>query len=78
MRLFVFYLSQGLVRVCETETMEILIWCEKTYIVTDKRMHMLGIGKILKIKLYKQHTGKSIRRFAGIYAYCRYLIDRKW
>ena len=24
------------------------------------------------------HTGKCIRRFAGIYAYCRYSIDRKW
>ena len=22
------------------------------------------------------HTGKCIRRFAGIYAYCRYFIDR--
>ena len=24
------------------------------------------------------HTGKCIRRFGGIYAYCRYIIDRKW
>ena len=24
------------------------------------------------------HTGKCIRRFAGICAYCRYFIDRKW
>ena len=24
------------------------------------------------------NTGKCIRRFAGIYAYCRYFIDRKW
>ena len=24
------------------------------------------------------HTGKCIRRFAGIYACCRYFIDRKW
>ena len=24
------------------------------------------------------HTGKCIRRFAGIYVYCRYFIDRKW
>ena len=24
------------------------------------------------------HTGKCIRRFGGIYAYCRYLKDRKW
>ena len=26
----------------------------------------------------KFHTGKCICRFAGIYAYCRYSIDRKW
>ena len=26
----------------------------------------------------QQHTGKCIRRFGGIYAYCRYFIDRKW
>ena len=25
-----------------------------------------------------RHTGKYIRRFGGIYAYCRYFIDRKW
>ena len=25
-----------------------------------------------------QHTGKCIRRFGGINAYCRYFIDRKW
>ena len=24
------------------------------------------------------YTGKCIRRFGGIYAYCRYFIDRKW
>ena len=24
------------------------------------------------------HTGKCIRRFSGIYTYCRYFIDRKW
>ena len=23
------------------------------------------------------HTGKCIRRFGGIYAYCRFLIDQK-
>ena len=23
-------------------------------------------------------TGKCIRRFGGIYAYCRYFIDQKW
>ena len=29
-------------------------------------------------KYGRYHTGKCIRRFAGIYAYCRYFIDRKW
>ena len=24
------------------------------------------------------YTGKCIRRFGGMYAYCRYFIDRKW
>ena len=24
------------------------------------------------------HTGKCIRRFGGIYAYCRYFIGRRW
>ena len=27
---------------------------------------------------YLLHTGKCIHRSAGIYAYCRYFIDRKW
>ena len=32
----------------------------------------------LKLSLSLLHTGKCIHRFAGIYAYCRYFIDRKW
>ena len=28
--------------------------------------------------VYQVHTGKCIRRFGGIYACCRYFIDRKW
>ena len=27
---------------------------------------------------YLTHTGNCIRRFGGIYTYCRYFIDRKW
>ena len=27
---------------------------------------------------YGYHIGKCIRRFGGIYAYCRYFIYRKW
>ena len=33
---------------------------------------------VLSKLLYVLDTGKCIRRFAGIYAYCRYFIDRKW
>ena len=29
------------------------------------------------ITLGPDHTGKCIRRFGGIYTYCRYFIDRK-
>ena len=35
-------------------------------------------GEIISICSQDIHTGKSLRRFAGIYAYCRYFIDRKW
>ena len=28
--------------------------------------------------IFQPHTGQCIRRFGGIYAYCRYFIDRKW
>ena len=31
----------------------------------------------LRTKELNAHTGKCIRRFAGINAYCRYFIDRK-
>ena len=34
--------------------------------------------EFLEILTYFYHTGKCIRRFGGIYAYCRYFIDRKW
>ena len=30
------------------------------------------------VKVHVNHTGKCIRRFGGIYLYCRYFIDRKW
>ena len=35
------------------------------HVVTDLRLDII-------------HTGKCIRRFGGIYAYCRYFIDRMW
>ena len=28
--------------------------------------------------IHLNHTGKCIRRFGGIYAYCRYFINWKW
>ena len=31
-----------------------------------------------KLHVRYNHTGKCICRFGGIYAYCRYLKDRKW
>ena len=31
-----------------------------------------------KNKKFGEHTGKCIRRFAGIYAYCPYFIERMW
>ena len=36
------------------------------------------MGFVILMSLRYLHTGKCIRRFAGIYAYCRYFIDRKW
>ena len=36
-----------------------------------------GIGRAIG-RRFHDHTGKCIRRFGGIYAYCRYFIDRKW
>ena len=38
-----------------------------------------GAKKVITVRLpCGIHTGKCIRRFGGIYAYCRYFIDRKW
>ena len=42
------------------------------YVLSKASAMVTGVGSDLK------HTGKCIRRFAGIYAYCRYFIDRKW
>ena len=53
----------------------------------NNRQYFFGLhnskNNILKlmikfIRLLLNHTGKCIRRFGGIYAYCRYFIDRKW
>ena len=51
-------------------------------IQTKLIMHALYSSIYLQSKLMKtllqQHNGKCIRRFGGIYACCRYFIDRKW
>ena len=45
-----------------------------TYPITEVKMYRLIQWHLC---VYRGHTGKCIRRFAGIYVYCRYLIDRK-
>ena len=38
-----------------------------------------GLSATSRLKgVFFYHTDKCIRRFGGIYAYCRYFIDRKW
>ena len=34
------------------------------------------ITQLFELKFHMEHTGKCICGFAGIYAYCRYFIDR--
>ena len=51
--------------------------------VTVKKYWQFLLTTILLImtaygREYPNRTGKCIRQFAGIYAYCRYFIDRKW
>ena len=49
--------------------------------VSDPRPSIPGIldgKKTYQVSTMHYHTGKCIRRFGGIYAYCRYFIDRKW
>ena len=41
-----------------------------------KKCDFFHFLKMRKIKFQIFHIGKCIRRFAGIYAYCRYFIDR--
>ena len=58
-----------------TSTLQVLNICLLTFVLNRymliyKLLHKKGTRLI--------HTGKCIRRFAGIYAYDRYFIDRKW
>ena len=45
-----------------------------------QRQYMIIKSKSNKgsTKIAHYHTGKCICRFAGIYVFCRYFIDRKW
>ena len=43
------------------------------------RISLYSVKREMVIRVYiHHHTGKCIRRFGGIYAYCLYFIDRKW
>ena len=83
------YLSPRLVRVCEIKKLkirEIPIWCGRKLFLA----HRIRISDILlwdrnmlsypgcHVRALYIHTGNCIRRFDGIYAYCRYFVDRKW
>ena len=49
------------------------------YIKQLQRTSVIGTYAVeALIEIQHLHTGKCICRFAGIYAYCRYFIDRKW
>ena len=46
--------------------------------LSREMVHTAGRAHCLGELCNSIHTGKCIRRFGGIYAYCRYFIDRKW
>ena len=50
---------------------------QNTYLKLIAQLYII-VGDGLEITFGINHTGKCIRRFGGIYAYCRYFIDRKW
>ena len=58
--------------ICEMDTGNCSVGCADGY----HYRHGYCVEGILLLR--HVHTGKCIRRFAGIYAYCRYIIDRKW
>ena len=41
-------------------------------------LHSMKMCVLFRYYCQLNYTGKCIRRFAGIYADCRYFIDRKW
>ena len=54
---------------CELKVVKEISFNENSFLTRDDTRCVVGTHT---------HTGKCIRRFAGIYAYCRYFIDRKW
>ena len=52
-------------------------WSERVGYLPSSPLRSSAFSDMLTA-FYPLHTGKCIRRFGGIYAYCRYLIDRKW
>ena len=51
-----------------------------TYLVSIQKYirNHRGTASVIFYANPHHHTGKCIRRFGGIYAYCRYFIYRKW
>ena len=67
-------------RICENLNSECLTSYARSYknLTVNISHLMLDQNKAVIISHLMLHTGKCIRRFGGIYAYCRYFIDRKW
>ena len=62
--------ARGLLKCCRNELNHQSMICHAFY-YTQPNCHPSNCFD-------QGHTGKCIRRFAGIYAYCRCFIDRKW
>ena len=76
-----------LMKICWLAPGRVLASCEENvfcqYHLTilylfEGKFEILEFCLVVRIRLVDIHTGKCIRRFGGIYAYCRYFIDRKW
>ena len=59
--------------------------CDRAVLKSNGQMAFFGglltgslLTGMISDRYGQEHTGKCIRRFGGIYAYCRYFIDRKW
>ena len=64
-----------------TVSLRRFFWAPKTYVLTDsKKIITILWSDNLIIWTYNAylHTGKGKRRFASIYSYYRYFIERMW